>query len=87
LRLEILRPKAEVRSNVRKGVYAASNGVRDSKNEPEELPCPLCGLLALVALVGNFLCPGQEERTLRETEIHIGNSRLIAKPSLFSTTF
>jgi uncharacterized membrane protein YeaQ/YmgE (transglycosylase-associated protein family) len=32
--------------------------------------------------VGNFLCPGQEERTLRETEIQIGSSRLIAKPSL-----
>jgi uncharacterized membrane protein YeaQ/YmgE (transglycosylase-associated protein family) len=77
--LQNLGPREEGRSSVRKGGYAAASGVRHRKNEPSELRCPLWGLLALV---GNFLCPGQEERTLREAEIQIGNSRLIAKPSL-----
>jgi hypothetical protein len=36
----------------------------------------------LVTSDGNFLCPGQEERNLRETKIHIGNSRLVAESSL-----
>jgi uncharacterized membrane protein YeaQ/YmgE (transglycosylase-associated protein family) len=50
-----------------------------SRLQPLELRRPLWGLLAMV---GNFLRPGQEERTLRETENHIGNFRLIARPSL-----
>jgi uncharacterized membrane protein YeaQ/YmgE (transglycosylase-associated protein family) len=59
--------------------YGAASGFRDDKNEPSALRWPLSGRLALV---GKFLCPGLEERTLREIEIHIGNSRLIARPSL-----
>jgi hypothetical protein len=44
-------------------------------------PLELRALLRrLLAPVENFLCPGQEERTLRETEIQIGNSRLLANP-------
>jgi uncharacterized membrane protein YeaQ/YmgE (transglycosylase-associated protein family) len=35
-----------------------------------------------LALVANSLCPAPEERTMRETEIQIGNSRLIPKPWL-----
>jgi hypothetical protein len=31
-------------------------------------------LLTGPALVGNSLCPGQEEHTMRETEVQIGNS-------------
>src|SRR5216683_3073275 len=37
---------------------------------------------ARLALVANSLCLEQEERTMRETEVQIGNSGLIAKPWL-----
>jgi hypothetical protein len=57
--------------------------VRNRKNEPSDLRCPLWGLLPPGDLSGgNFLCPGQEERNLRETKMHIGNSRLVAESSL-----
>jgi len=35
-----------------------------------------------LALMANWLCPWQEERTMRETEVQIENSGLIAKPGL-----
>jgi uncharacterized membrane protein YeaQ/YmgE (transglycosylase-associated protein family) len=37
---------------------------------------------ARLALAANSLSTGQEERTMRETEVQIGNSGLIAKPWL-----
>jgi uncharacterized membrane protein YeaQ/YmgE (transglycosylase-associated protein family) len=76
--LQNLGPREESRSSVRRGGHAAASGVRHVKDEPSELRCPLYGLLAPL---GNFLCPGPEERTLRETEIQTGNSEIVAKPS------
>ena len=42
--------------------------VQTGKNEPSEPPISLVS-----ALLANS-CPGQEERTMRETEVQIGNS-------------
>ena len=36
------------------------------------------------ALVANSLCRGQEKRTMRETEVQIGNSGLDIKNYIFS---
>jgi hypothetical protein len=61
LRSQNLGPREEVRSSVREDGYAGASGVGHGENGPLELCCRL-------APVGNFLCLGQEERTLRETD-------------------
>ena len=52
--------------------YAAAIGARQTAKTSCRNPTTSLGL----ALVTNSLCPGQAKRTMRETEVQIGNSGL-----------
>jgi hypothetical protein len=50
-------------------------GADPSRQGLFQLPCaPLCRGLPAACSVANSLCPGQDKRTMRETEVQIANS-------------